>query len=281
MSKWSILSYETCVHAIAGSAGSIFAMSTFYPLDTIRFKKQIEDCKDKDSTFETLYKLIQNEGLSSLYVGITPGLISLGTSNFIYFYTFHGLKHALKTSPKSDIFIGLLAGVVNVLATTPLWVVNSRLKVKKYTPYTGILDGLLHIARSEGIKALWSGLTPSLILVTNPAIQFTVYEALKRKVTTKTAMSVFMMGAVAKAIATIATYPLQLAQTRQRYGNEGRMSMAALLLAILKKGGPKALYQGLEAKLYQTILTAALMFVAYEKIFRFVLMLLMKRPHVK
>lgn len=83
---------------------------------------------------------------------------------------------------------------------------------------------------------------------------------------------------MSKIIATIATYPLQLAQTRQRYGSqEGKMSMAALLLSILKKGGPGALYRGLEAKLWQTALTAALMFMAYEKIFYFVLTLLIRK----
>lgn len=68
-----------------------------------------------------------------MYAGITPGLTSLGTSSFIYFYTFHGLKRYMQgymhTSTQNDLFLGIVAGVVNVLVTTPLWVVNSRLKV--------------------------------------------------------------------------------------------------------------------------------------------------------
>lgn len=134
---------------------------------------------------------------------------------------------------------------------------------------------MVYVARNEGFGRLWSGISPSLILVSNPAIQFAVYEYLKRRISTKSAFSVFLMGAVSKAIATVITYPLQLAQARQRYGEEGKMSMAALLLSILKKGGPKALFHGLEAKLYQTVLGAALMYVAYEKIVRYVLCLLM------
>ena len=38
------------------------------------------------------------------------------------------------------------------------------------------------IRKKEGISALWSGTVPSIILATNPAVQFMVYEALKRRI---------------------------------------------------------------------------------------------------
>lgn len=65
----------------------------------------------------------------ALYQGMKPVLASIGASNFVYFYTFHGLKTLQKSSARSDLLLGIAAGIVNVLATTPLWVVNSRLKV--------------------------------------------------------------------------------------------------------------------------------------------------------
>ena len=80
-------------------------------------------------------------------------------------------------------------GILNVLLTNPLWVVNSRLKmsgVKKDVTeqYRGLLDGLVKIAVQEGVGALWNGTKASLLLVTNPAIKFTFYELLKRHHTT-------------------------------------------------------------------------------------------------
>lgn len=218
----------------------------------------------------------------ALYKGLKPVLMSLGSSNFVYFYTFHGLKSLTKsTEIQHDLALGIIAGAINVLLTTPLWVVNSRLKSpsSQQQHFTGLLDGLVHIANFEGVSALWSGLGPSLILVSNPAIQFTLYEALKRRFNPRTAAAFFAIGAAAKAVATVLTYPLQLAQARQRHGGGGdaRMSTAALLLAILKGKGVRALFSGLEAKLLQTVLTAALMFLAYEKIARFVFVLLLRR----
>lgn len=280
MSKDSIFSYETLVHAMAGSAGSIFAMTVFYPLDTIRFRLQLEDNNEKNlNTFQVLMNILKNEGLEALYRGLKPVLLSLGTSNFVYFYTFHGLKSIQKVSTANDLKLGIIAGIINVLVTSPLWVVNSRLKIEKQKYYSGLLDGIVHLANTEGLAALWSGIGSSLVLVSNPAIQFAVYEALKRKIPAKSATTFFLMGAFAKAIATITTYPIQLAQSRQRNG-KNKMSTLVLLYAILKRKGPQALFKGLEAKLYQTVLTAALMFVTYEKIVRFVFIIFL-RSHRK
>jgi hypothetical protein len=75
------------------------------------------------------------------------------------------------------------AGVINVLATTPLWVAGTRLAVQNKKaatgntdahsrPYDGIIDCLSRIVKSEGLWSLWKGVGPSLVLVSNPSIQF-------------------------------------------------------------------------------------------------------------
>lgn len=42
------------------------------------------------------------------------------------------------------------------------------------------VDAVQQIFREEGFRGLWSGTRASLVLATNPAIQFTVYETVKR-----------------------------------------------------------------------------------------------------
>ena len=42
------------------------------------------------------------------------------------------------------------------------------------------IDALSKIVSQEGIGELWSGTVPSLFLASNPAVQFMVYESLKR-----------------------------------------------------------------------------------------------------
>ncbi|XP_037083040.1 peroxisomal membrane protein PMP34-like [Pollicipes pollicipes] len=50
-----------------------------------------------------------------------------------------------------------------------------------------------------------------------------------------------------------------------------------ILLLLYRHGGLAGVFKGLEAKMLQTVLTAALMFVLYEKIARFVFFLLLGR----
>ncbi|CAG0879533.1 unnamed protein product [Darwinula stevensoni] len=296
MKDSGLFSYQNFVHAVAGSTGSVIAMTAFYPLDTVRARLQLEERRQAKGTLRTVQDLVQEEGCASLYRGVVPVLESLCVSNFVYFYTFHGLRRTFylsSPSPLRDLGFGCLAGVINVLTTTPLWVVNTRLKFqgatfkvgeslqRPKTDYQNLLDGLYKIYREEGTGALWAGTLPSLILVLNPAIQFMTYEALKRRSAGKNVgpLGYFLMGAVSKAIATVITYPLQIIQAKLRYGHKyvglsKDVSVLDLLRFIFRNQGVRGLYKGMEAKLLQTVLTAALMFLCYEKIAAFVFRIL-------
>lgn len=236
----------------------------------------VEDSKKlQGSSWELLLKLANEEGIDSLYRGLSPVLQSLSVSNFVYFYTFHALRKtfAKNTSAVQDLMFGIVAGSINVLITSPLWVVNTRMKLEKNS-YDSLFGGLLDLYKTEGAKGLWSGTVPSLLLVSNPAIQFMVYESLKRNLVAQGSFDTyraFLVGAVAKAVATTLTYPLQLVQSRLRAGS----SLKPLLKDVKSK--PLSMFRGLEAKLLQTVMTAALMFLIYEKVVRLVLTIMRVR----
>jgi len=303
-SSWEkLFTYNTLVHACSGAAGSVTAMSVFYPLDTVRSRLQVEDHRKAKDTLTMIQELIQEEGVGSLYRGLQPVLISVCASNFVYFYTFHGLRAVFSKDGQShsvwkDLFLGAVAGVINVFTTTPLWVVNTRIKMQgvklrrgdedlaHFPKYNGVLDGLFKIASNEGLESLWAGAVPSLVLVSNPSIQFMVYEFLKRKVLKSLEVEqlsgghVFMLGAIAKSISTVLTYPLQLVQSKQRYGSDDvkRKRMIEIMRQIVRRNGINGMYKGLEAKLWQTVLTTALMFLCYEKIAAFVFAIMAGAP---
>ncbi|XP_067228658.1 peroxisomal membrane protein PMP34 [Chanodichthys erythropterus] len=295
MKLMDVFSYESLVHAVAGAMGSVTAMTVFFPLDTARLRLQVDDKRKAKSTPAILSEIIKEEGLLAPYRGWFPVICSLCCSNFVYFYCFHSLKAAWlqgqRSTPGRDLVIGIAAGVVNVLVTTPLWVVNTRLKLQgakfrnediQPTHYKGIMDAFVQIMQQEGVGALWNGTFPSLLLVLNPAVQFMIYEGLKRHLLKGvngelSSVEVFLIGAIAKAIATTITYPLQTVQSVLRFGQHGQpadqskllnslRSVMYLLINRVRKWGILGLFKGLEAKLLQTVLTAALMFLLYEKI---------------
>lgn len=110
--------------------------------------------------------------------------------------------------------------------------------------------------------------------MSNPTVHHFTYERLKLLSQAKTSLQFFIAGAVAKAVATMATYPLQVAQTLLRTqsnaqgGDAGACYRGVMdcLRRLLAEEGVAGLYRGVDKKLAHTVLTAALMFAIYEKI---------------
>jgi solute carrier family 25 (peroxisomal adenine nucleotide transporter), member 17 len=189
--------------------------------------------------------------------------------------------------PASNLAVGAVAGVINVLMTTPLWAVSTRLAVqakhglrKGSKPYLGMIDGLSRMYRREGLLGMWKSVVPNLILVSNPTIHFFVYERVriimsriaKRRGSGLNSLEFFMMGAIAKTVATFLTYPLQVVQSQLRNdaknskGKQKYKGTFDCLIKIYQVAGLPGWFRGLFAKLWQTVLTAAFQFMTYEKL---------------
>jgi len=176
-----------------------------------------------------------------------------------------------------------------VFLFTKVWVTNLRI-VTGEAKHKSLLAELCHLAKEEGIGHLWTGTGTSVLLVSNPVIQFFTYEQLKAAIlasvekqahiatTTKHSLSpieAFGVGAISKAIATVLTYPLQLTQSVLRLQHKSQEGMQETthykstldcLINLYRRDGIEGLFTGMRAKLLQTVLTAAFTFLTYEQI---------------
>ncbi|CAF3733026.1 unnamed protein product [Adineta steineri] len=123
--------------------------------------------------------------------------------------------------------------------------------------YSGTIDALLKITRSEGIRSLWSGLPPTLVMsLPNTVIYFTAYEQLKcvmgYKRTNLNPIIPGIAGGSARMLAVVVTSPLELIRTK-------KMSQQLSYIFITKKFGAtqtlSAFYSGATAGALATILT--------------------------
>merc|ERR1719495_1919848 len=107
-------------------------MSALFPLDTVRTRLQLEEGRTSSSIPGILMDIYKTEGVGGLYRGLLPVIESLYCSNFVYFYTFHGLKRIANEDKSAlrDLLLAMVAGSINVMTTNPLWVVNTRLKMQ-------------------------------------------------------------------------------------------------------------------------------------------------------
>ena len=265
------------------------------------------------TTTESLY-----DGIKPALIGVAASQATYNywysRARTAYEKSGHGRREATGT-----VALGLasFAGCVNVLMTLPIWTVVTKMQadVKRKEGYDsgdgkesesesesesvvdreidakrterairkkkkdGFFDIARQVIRDDGIKGLWQGLTPSLIMVSNPALQYAFYETSSRwrlrrsGKSTLSAAEVFVLGAVAKFGATMATYPLMVVKSRLQVVSKDmedeRMRYRGTLHALRRmteEEGLGVFYKGITTKLTQTILAAALMFTVKEKL---------------
>eukprot|EP00966_Prymnesium_polylepis_P088698 2052600-Prymnesium_polylepis.1 len=206
---------EGLAHATSGALASAIAFSLLFPLDQLRLRRQClvrQESTADASARAVLRQVLRDEGVRGLYTGLPPSVFAIVVANFFYFFYYNLLRQRLqrrKSGPLSGshaLTIPALAGALNVLSLNPLFVVSARLRTAA-AGETGTLAGCLRQLRREGVGALWGGVVPSLWLVSNPTIQYFVYERLKAALRKRanrnlTSLEIFLAGAVSKTAAT-------------------------------------------------------------------------------
>jgi len=172
---------------------------------------------------------------------------------------------------------GLLAGVAARNATAPFDVLKIRFQVQVEPlrggagggHYTGMAQAVRRIVASEGAAALWRGnVAASVLASAYSGVQFPVYAATKRWLDAGSERwwSPMACGIVGAAVATSATYPLDLVRTRFSAQGEPRIwaTYAETVLAIWRGGGAARFYQGMGPTLAQVTPYMGLTFAAYD-----------------
>jgi adenine nucleotide transporter 17 len=194
-----------------------------------------------------LLHLAYTEGAGGLYAGMGTACASLGVSNLLYYALYALLRDALlRASPPRTSLGGVaalpvaaMAGALNVLATNPLWVLVTRLQA--HHGGSGGADGggkggsspaavARQVYAEGGIAAFWRGTGASLVMVSNPVVQFAVFEWLMARAAARARAragpggkaapvgkaTVFACGALSKLAATLVTYPFLVLKSRQQ-----------------------------------------------------------------
>lgn len=182
--------------------------------------------------------IYQNESPRALFKGLGPTLVGVVPARSINFFTYGNGKQIIANTFNDGVensFVHVtaatFAGIATGTVTNPIWVVKTRMQLsasqtrtaassmlENKTRQTGFLgESILvikKIAREEGVRGFYKGLSASYLGVTETAIQWTLYERLK-KLTRKTegkgevAEWLGMLGSAgtAKCFATLITYP--------------------------------------------------------------------------
>ncbi|PYH82932.1 mitochondrial carrier [Aspergillus uvarum CBS 121591] len=284
--------------AVAGATGAVLANAMVYPLDLVKTKlqvqvKQADETKKEGSdetvhyksTLDAINKIVEKEGIEGLYSGITGALIGVASTNFAYFYWYtivRSLYMASNKVPKPpgtaiELSLGAVAGAVAQIFTIPVSVITTRQQTQDKSERKGLVETGREIVNSEdGWTGLWRGLKASLILVINPAITYGAYQRLKDVLfpgkTNLKPWEAFLLGALSKTLATIATQPLIVAkvglQSRPPPGREGKpfKTFSEVMRYIIKNEGALSLFKGIGPQITKGLLVQGLLMMTKERV---------------
>ena len=188
----------------------------------------------------------------------------------------------LSESPvASNVVAGIAAGSSTVMFMNPLWLIKVRMQLQEdpglsgqKPKYASAVSAFRIILKEDGVRGLFRGLLPALLLTTNGAIQLAAYEELKRinldyRQSESNTGDHLLMGATSKVIATLITYPFQVTKTRMQRertpGHEGYQRTLSSIKRISKFEGLRGFYKGLTANLVRVVPSSALIFAVYEE----------------
>jgi len=258
---------ELIVHGASGAVSAGISNAVVYPLEVLR----VRICADKGNFGpKELLEMLKKQGIKSLYSGFWSGFISQSTSYAVYFFVYRYTQKSLNPTQINkilkDLVTSLIASFVTLLVNCPIWTINSRLIMDNRL---GVVGCFKKILKEEGFTGLYKGFSSSVILLSNPVIQFAGYELLKRKLgDTNNALKYVVMASISKLVATVTTYPLQTIRTRTQLEASKQLSILEVIKDMVQNEGVLSLYKGQSSKLMQTLTNAALIMSIHEKLTR-------------
>ncbi|KAK6930003.1 LOW QUALITY PROTEIN: Mitochondrial substrate/solute carrier [Dillenia turbinata] len=210
-------------------------------------------------------------------------------SQFLYFYGYSFLKRlyldktgAKSIGTKANLIMAAAAGACNVIIIQPLDIASSKMRTSAFGKSKGLWATL-----SEGTwKDIFVGLGVSLLLTSNPSIQYNVFDQLKQRMLKgklrgkrpQKLFRPFSFCALSKCIASSVTYPAirtvlgaaRAAETEEEKHNDAEPQAGRTLFgaarAIWRKEGLFGFFKGIRPQLLKTVLGAALHLMMKEKI---------------
>ncbi|KIH88430.1 solute carrier family 25, member 39/40 [Sporothrix brasiliensis 5110] len=129
--------------------------------------------KTINSTVDGLRKIARNEGISTLWRGLSPTLLMSIPANVIYFTGYEWLRfnpespiHRATPDQYAPLVAGAFARVLAATAVGPIELFRTRLQAAQGQSAAGPLrdtfQGLRRMVQTHGIHSLWRGLTLTL-----------------------------------------------------------------------------------------------------------------------
>ena len=273
-------------NGLSAALGGAVSTSVLYPFNVIATK--LATSPSSVSGHEILLKTIKEGGITGLFQGLSPKILQSVLGKFLYFVFFSSFQRRWRflnggtLATSQELVCGYVAEMCHLPLTLPLEIVTTRMQKES----SSIMQVVKDIVRENGVSGFWKGWKIYLFLSCQPAIQFTIFEKLKRiwlnksgKMSSLSSLDAFVLGAFARAVAILMTYPFtrvrKVLQTQAKVSGEEKnkkkgkgdnVGVLFLLAKIVEEEGILSLYKGFIPELVRGVLSSALMLMIKEKV---------------
>lgn len=278
---------KSLAHATAGALGGVFAQTLSYPLIVVVTRRQASKAGHA-SVFAALSHIIETEGVPGLFAGLGSATYGVALTQAVFYYFYEMITGQLKKdgralSATDNLVVASMAGAVTAIVTNPIWVANTRMQVKKSGDSKKLttLGAMQEVVEEQGVSGLFNGVGASLALVANPTVQYFVFERLKLMLEQAAEArgekaqlgpwTIFALGALGKTAATLATYPMLTVKIRMQAARKDKddtsaqpLTIPGVVKSVYAEGGALGFYKGMETKIVQSVLNAALLFMSKD-----------------
>ncbi|KAH9045978.1 mitochondrial carrier domain-containing protein [Lactarius hengduanensis] len=152
----------------AGAIAGVSEILTFYPLDVVKTRMQLERGKSSTGLLGSFQTIIREEGFGRLYRGLVPPLLLEApkratklhvAANDFWGKSFKKLSGETEMTRQLSIITGCSAGATESFVVVPFELVKIKLQDKSLaSTYNGPIDVVRQIVRKGGILGLYAGM---------------------------------------------------------------------------------------------------------------------------
>ncbi|KAJ3512703.1 hypothetical protein NLJ89_g3372 [Agrocybe chaxingu] len=148
----------------AGAIAGISEILTFYPLDVVKTRMQLERGQAQFGLVGTFRNIVKEEGVGRLYRGLVPPLLLEAPKRAVKFAandfwgrTYMDLSGEKKMTQNLSVLTGCSAGATESFVVVPFELVKIKLQDKTST-YKGPMDVVKQVIRKDGLLGLYAGM---------------------------------------------------------------------------------------------------------------------------
>lgn len=272
---------EPYANLLAGGVGGFASLVVGHPFDTVKVRLQTmkpqggsNRCLPYSNARDCFLKIVKHEGFRGLFQGMSALAVSSVPRFALLFYANTWGRLLARSADENQMTLKhvLMGGVFSQILiaptiTAPLERIKVLLQVHP-TKFTGQLDCLSYILRTEGVNGVYKGALLTLVRDI-PAFcsYFATYEMLRSKVKSDDGKMSLAETAVIGGLSGVVGWAVEIPadNIKNRYQVcLGQKPLISVVKQVVGKGGFGQLYRGAGVILLRAFPANAATFIGYE-----------------